>query len=44
RNGLTPDELREVVLQTAVYCGLPAAESALGVVGRVIKEETTPQA
>ncbi|MCT4353067.1 alpha/beta fold hydrolase [Streptomyces sp. Je 1-79] len=44
RNGLTPEELREVVLQTAVYCGLPAAESALRVVGRVIKEETTPQA
>ncbi|MEU9996712.1 alpha/beta fold hydrolase [Streptomyces sp. NPDC050848] len=44
RNGLTPDELREVVLQTAVYCGLPAAESGLRVVGRVIKEETTPQA
>ncbi|MFC8273313.1 alpha/beta fold hydrolase [Streptomyces sp. NPDC057271] len=44
RNGLTPDELREVVLQTAVYCGLPAAESALRVVGRVIKEETTPRA
>ncbi|WP_189601287.1 bifunctional 3-oxoadipate enol-lactonase/4-carboxymuconolactone decarboxylase PcaDC [Streptomyces lateritius] len=44
RNGLTPDEIAEVVLQTSVYCGLPAAESALRVVGRVIKEETTPQA
>ncbi|MFF9012487.1 alpha/beta fold hydrolase [Streptomyces sp. NPDC014870] len=42
RNGLTPDELREIVLQTAVYCGLPAAESALRVMGRAIKEETTP--
>ncbi|MEV5971568.1 alpha/beta fold hydrolase [Streptomyces sp. NPDC051921] len=44
RNGLTPDELREILLQTAVYCGLPAAESALRVVSRVIKEDTTPQA
>ncbi|MFF3314359.1 alpha/beta fold hydrolase [Streptomyces sp. NPDC003035] len=44
RNGLTPDEIREVALQTSVYCGLPAAESALRVMGRVIKEETTPQA
>ncbi|MET9955909.1 alpha/beta fold hydrolase [Streptomyces sp. NPDC006339] len=44
RSGLTPDELREIVLQTAVYCGLPAAESALRVVGRVVEEETTPQA
>lgn len=44
RNGLTPDEIREVLLQTAVYCGLPAAESALRVVGRVVKEDTTPEA
>ncbi|GAA2772262.1 alpha/beta fold hydrolase [Streptomyces showdoensis] len=44
RNGLTPDEIREVLLQTAVYCGLPAAESALRVVGRVVEEDTTPQA
>lgn len=43
RNGLTPDEIREVLLQTAVYCGLPAAESALRVVGRVVREDTTPQ-
>lgn len=44
RNGLSPDELREILLQTAVYCGLPAAESALRVVRRVIEEYTTPQA
>ncbi|MFI8962317.1 alpha/beta fold hydrolase [Streptomyces sp. NPDC053493] len=44
RNGLTPAELREILLQTAVYCGLPAAESAQRVVSRVITEETTPQA
>ncbi|MFJ3901752.1 alpha/beta fold hydrolase [Streptomyces sp. NPDC090025] len=42
RNGLSPDELREILLQTAVYCGLPAAERALGVVARVIEEDTTP--
>jgi len=23
-NGLTPDEIQEVFLQTAVYCGVPA--------------------
>ncbi|MFE0700313.1 alpha/beta fold hydrolase [Streptomyces sp. NPDC058872] len=44
RNGLSPAELREVVLHTGVYCGLPAAETALGVVTRVIAEETTPPA
>ncbi|WP_411074454.1 alpha/beta fold hydrolase [Streptomyces sp. cmx-4-7] len=44
RNGLSPDEIREVVLHAGVYCGLPAAESALRVVTRVIAEETTPPA
>jgi 4-carboxymuconolactone decarboxylase len=28
RNGLTPDEIGEVLLHTAVYAGLPAANSA----------------
>ncbi|MDO0924955.1 4-carboxymuconolactone decarboxylase [Streptomyces sp. TG1A-8] len=42
RNGLTPDEIREVLLQTAVHCGVPAANSAFGVAQRVIREETTP--
>ena len=28
RNGVTDEELREVLLQTAVYCGVPAANSA----------------
>ncbi|MEU7026313.1 alpha/beta fold hydrolase [Streptomyces sp. NPDC046275] len=44
RNGLTPDELREILLQTALYSGLPAAESAQRVVRRVIEEYTTPPA
>nr|BFD81769.1 alpha/beta fold hydrolase [Streptomyces sp. Xyl84] len=41
RNGLTPDEIKEVLLQTAVYCGMPAAGSAFRVAQRVIQEETT---
>ncbi|PVC77278.1 alpha/beta fold hydrolase [Streptomyces sp. CS081A] len=44
RNGLSPDEIREIVLHAGVYCGLPAAETALRVVTRVITEETTPPA
>jgi 4-carboxymuconolactone decarboxylase len=28
RNGVTKDEIREVLLQTAIYCGVPAANSA----------------
>ncbi|MFG2884187.1 4-carboxymuconolactone decarboxylase [Streptomyces sp. NPDC048297] len=42
RNGLTPDEIREVLLQAAVYCGVPAASGAFRVAQRVIREETTP--
>ncbi|MFF6994260.1 4-carboxymuconolactone decarboxylase [Streptomyces sp. NPDC008313] len=43
RNGLTPAEIKEVLLQAAVYCGVPAANSAFTVAQRVIREETTPQ-
>ncbi|WP_206440158.1 4-carboxymuconolactone decarboxylase [Streptomyces scabichelini] len=43
RNGLTPAEIKEVLLQAAVYCGIPAANSAFKVAQQVIREETTPQ-
>ncbi|MFJ8938728.1 4-carboxymuconolactone decarboxylase [Streptomyces sp. NPDC102365] len=43
RNGLTPVEIKEVLLQAAVYCGVPAANSAFKVAQQVIREETTPQ-
>ena len=39
RNGLTPDEIKEVLLQTAIYCGVPAANSAFAIAQRVIGEE-----
>ncbi|WP_406465221.1 4-carboxymuconolactone decarboxylase [Streptomyces sp. NBC_01622] len=42
RNGLTPVEIKEVLLQAAVYCGVPAANSAFKVAQQVIREETTP--
>ena len=38
RNGLTPDEIGEVLLQCTVYCGVPAANSAFAVAQRVIAE------
>ena len=38
RNGVTPDELKEILLQTAIYCGIPAANSAFGVAAKVIAE------
>lgn len=40
RNGLTPDEIGEVLLQSAVYCGVPAANAAFAVAQRVLNEET----
>ena len=39
RNGLTVDELKEVLLQTAVYCGVPAANRAFAIASRVLQEE-----
>nr|WP_239481809.1 alpha/beta fold hydrolase [Streptomyces sp. CS014] len=44
RNGLTPAEIKEVLLQSAVYCGIPAAGAAFAVAQKVIQEETTPPA
>ncbi|MBG0851036.1 3-oxoadipate enol-lactonase [Streptomyces spinoverrucosus] len=39
RNGLTPEEIGAVLLQTAVYCGVPAANSAFAAARRVLAEE-----
>jgi 3-oxoadipate enol-lactonase/4-carboxymuconolactone decarboxylase len=38
RNGLSAEEIGEVLLQTAVYCGVPAANSAFQVFQRVLGE------
>ena len=38
RNGLTDDEIKEVLLQTAIYCGVPAANHAFAVAQRVLEE------
>ena len=39
RNGLTWEEIKEVLLQAAIYCGVPAANSAFAVAQRVQEEE-----
>jgi 3-oxoadipate enol-lactonase/4-carboxymuconolactone decarboxylase len=36
RNGLSADEIKEILLQTAVYCGVPAANSAFAIAQREI--------
>jgi len=41
RNGLTPDEIKEVLLQSAIYCGVPAANRAFAIAQRVLSEEGT---
>ena len=38
RNGLTQDEIKEVLLQSAIYCGVPAANSAFAVAQRVLAD------
>lgn len=40
RNGLSAEEIAEVLMQTAIYCGVPAANSAFAVAQKVIAEET----
>ena len=37
--GVTPDELKEVLLQCAVYCGVPAANGAFAIAQRVLDED-----
>jgi 3-oxoadipate enol-lactonase/4-carboxymuconolactone decarboxylase len=37
RNGVTVEELREVLLQTAVYCGVPAANAAFRIAAEVLE-------
>ncbi|WP_200301231.1 bifunctional 3-oxoadipate enol-lactonase/4-carboxymuconolactone decarboxylase PcaDC [Streptomyces adelaidensis] len=44
RNGLTPDDIGAVLLQTAVYCGVPAANSAFATAQRVLAEEEPDEA
>ena len=38
RNGLTPDQIKEVLLQVAVYAGVPAANRAFAIAARVLAE------
>ncbi|HZQ89971.1 MAG TPA: 4-carboxymuconolactone decarboxylase [Gaiellaceae bacterium] len=39
RNGLTPDEIKEVLLQAAIYCGVPAANRAFAIAQEVLADE-----
>jgi 4-carboxymuconolactone decarboxylase len=39
RNGLTREEIKEVLLHSAIYCGVPAANAAFAVAQRALDEE-----
>jgi 4-carboxymuconolactone decarboxylase len=41
RNGLSRDEIKEVLLQTAVYCGVPDANAAFRIAQGVFEETET---
>ena len=38
-NGVTPDEIKEVLLQCAIYCGVPAANSAFHLAQAALSEQ-----
>jgi len=42
RNGLTPAQISEVLLQVAIYAGVPAANRAFAIAQRVLAEEAGP--
>jgi 4-carboxymuconolactone decarboxylase len=42
RNGLTPEQIAEVLLHTAVYAGVPAANAAFAIAQRVISADAPP--
>ena len=37
-SGSTPDEIKEVLLHSAIYCGVPAANGAFAIAQRVLAE------
>ena len=37
-NGLSEDEIKEIILQSGIYCGVPAANSAFAVASRVLAD------
>jgi 4-carboxymuconolactone decarboxylase len=44
RNGVTAAEIREVLMHTAVYAGIPAANTAFGIAQQVLADLEVPEA
>jgi 4-carboxymuconolactone decarboxylase len=36
---LTPDDIKEVILQAAIYCGVPVADRAFSLVGGILRDK-----
>ena len=43
RNGLTRDEIKELLLQTAIYCGVPDANTAFRIAQQVLEDDDEPR-
>jgi 4-carboxymuconolactone decarboxylase len=41
RNGVTQNEIKETVLQSAIYCGVPAANSAFRLAQQIFSESSS---
>ena len=41
RNGLSPQEIGEILLHTSIYAGLPVANRAFAIADEVLREEPT---
>jgi 3-oxoadipate enol-lactonase/4-carboxymuconolactone decarboxylase len=44
RNGVTNDEIKELLMQTAIYCGVPEANSAFRLANKVLADYDTDAA
>nr|WP_229664016.1 4-carboxymuconolactone decarboxylase [Brevibacterium sediminis] len=44
RNGLTRDEIKEVLLQSAIYCSVPSANTAFSVASQALAEYDAEEA
>ena len=44
RNGLTRDEIKEVLLQSAIYCSVPSANTAFSVASQALAEYEAEEA
>ncbi|MBB6336280.1 4-carboxymuconolactone decarboxylase [Xanthomonas arboricola] len=42
-NGVTPEQIKEVLLQAAVYCGVPAANHAFALAKPILEEQASEE-